>query len=246
MKELIIVWSGGFDSTAVLLESAQDASKFDKVKVISCELKNANPECTQLDREARDRIRTNLKDIEPFNHYIWTDASKIELIGTGEGSGQASVWAHLAAMSVSINTETEIRFGYIRGDDFWHGGGYFVNAISNLCWIEGKNAPTVSYPFEWKTKKDILLTYVKYPSVFPHISWGGDAHETKLKEKDDLQKTFDLMMDARKVEPVVFAIHLPAPTAAPEKDDLKKAFNDLMDPQMGSVLTNDKPNDYSI
>jgi len=196
-QHLIIVWSGGFDSTAVLLSAGADAATFDKITVISGDLANANPDCSEQDRTARKNITETLHTIKPFDRYNFTTATEINISEVGEGSGQSETWAFMASEAVSSeDTYTEIRFGYIRHDDFWHFRPNFENAIYNLCEMTGKHKPTIYYPYEWSLKRDILPIYVKYPFIFKEISWGGDTHEVKLKEKDDLKSVFELMLSA--------------------------------------------------
>jgi hypothetical protein len=57
--------------------------------------------------------------------------------------------------------------------------------VKSLCAIDDKSV-NIIYPLEWSEKKDFAWVYSNHRYIFDVISWGGDTHETKLKEKADL------------------------------------------------------------
>ena len=182
------------DSTAILLELISDPVKYPSVRVVSCGLKNTfNYEEDKLARENIAKILnlTELKNVEYVTEEVQCG---------GPGGSQATVWAWLSAMYVDILDENnvELVYGYIRHDDFWHKRTQFESAVESLVKIHSAVKPTFCYPLEWKTKREVVSTYLHYPEVFRALSWGGDTRITKAKEREDLEFIFDQLQLAKK------------------------------------------------
>jgi len=182
MASHLLLWSGGFDSTAILLDMVSRPEEYTNVRVVSCGLKNAFN--YEEDKKARDNIKTIL-DIANKPHI---NLKECELdINTAAGI-QSSIWATLSAMNISDSDEgIVLTYGFIRGDDFWHYRHDFESAVKYLTRIHCNVTPKFSYPLEWKYKKEFVKWYLHYPSVFNALSWGGDTATTKSKEKEELE-----------------------------------------------------------
>jgi len=209
MKNIILCWSGGFDSTGVLLANlewlGQKDYAEDKLFVVSCYLENASNR--EEDRAARVKIKDYVYNQSGLDQSILSRISFYESVldwhsPEGSSAWQSSVWAFLAGNSVILmeNSHCSVSFGYIKGDDFWHCRHEFEKIVRSIVDLNGSIKDRHSdygvyfhYPYEWSTKKDILVEYIKFPSVFGMISWGGDTESVKLKEKEDLENTLSLM-----------------------------------------------------
>ena len=184
----ILLWSGGFDSTAILLDMVAKPAQYPTVRVVSCELKNAANHAE--DAKAKKAIIEILK-LDKNLRFELIESTDFNIVA--QGGGQAPIWALLTAMNVSSRdaSTVELCYGYIRGDDFWHFRPEFESAARSIAKIA---APEINvkftYPLEWLTKKEFTSWYMNYPDVFDHLSWGGDTVAAKLKEKDELEFLF--------------------------------------------------------
>lgn len=195
-KRTILFWSGGLDSTALLLHMIAHPGEFPKVDVVSCEVDCTNN--VKEDKQARENIVKQLDNYcADWKNRFRLYENKQELRFVGHCL-QAAFWAFIAGTCGNHgDDQLEFYMGYINGDDFWHFRTDFeeaVRAIARVC-IE-KNQVSFVYPLEWKTKRELLSNYVRYPNVFHDLSWGGDTAEVKLKEKEELKAVFTLMMEA--------------------------------------------------
>lgn len=188
-KTDILLWSGGFDSTACLLSMMSNPEKFPRVRVVGCGLKGANNYVE--DKEARTKIADILKldtTSSKLGSHI-TYWGKSELDFDIRGGIQATVWAALAALSVCRDdSDVRIVCGYIKGDDFWHYKTHFEQAVRSLVAITADSTRvSFHYPWEWNEKKEIVNYYLHHPEVFSNISWGGDTKVVKAKEREELE-----------------------------------------------------------
>jgi hypothetical protein len=191
-----IMFSGGFDSTALLLSKYGECKNFPQnYNVISVyhELITNKDE----DKKARDRIKEILKD-HPHNKYF--NFVEINVSGGLGASGQASIWPQYAlegAVSTYERSECNIFFGYIKGDDFFHFKGEYMDLYKSYeKVIRGYENITdfkinPIFPFEWFTKRELVYMYSTIPEVFYAISWAGDTVTCKAKEKEEIENIFE-------------------------------------------------------
>jgi hypothetical protein len=183
-KQHLLLWSGGFDSSALLLRYVSYPDVYKNARVVGCGLKNApNYEDDKVARESISKI-LDLKN-RPNVTYI-----EEEIETTSQSSGtQANVWAWLSSMHIDHSAEdVELNYGYIRHDDFWHFRKEFEGAVKNLVGIDNKHIKiTFDYPLEWLLKKDFVEWYLHYPEVFESISWAGDTQTVKARDREDLE-----------------------------------------------------------
>lgn len=180
----ILFWSGGFDSTAVLLHLLKTRDVSTTLVICGCNLTNAP--CQSEDLEARKAI-ADILQLTKLVNVQYTEASVTIDAPIGLG-GQAQVWAYLASSAVLESVDNILTMGYIKHDDFWHFRPWFENAVTNLIQCSSDNVSiTYHYPFEWFEKRALVHHYFDHPDVFGKISWAGDNGECKLKEKAEIQ-----------------------------------------------------------
>jgi hypothetical protein len=217
-KRTILFWSGGLDSTALLLHMVANPDKFSRVDVVSCEVDCTNN--VKEDKGAREAIIKQLDnyDKEWKQRFTIIDL-KQELRFVGHCI-QAALWAFVAGTSGRHNEDLEFYMGYIKGDDFWHFRTDFEDAVRSMAKVSTEqNQISFVYPWEWQTKRELLQNFVRYPNVFYDLSWGGDTAEVKLKEKDELKSIFALMVAA--------ADDAKDRTAAAYKDAYKEVYTTI-------------------
>ena len=180
----ILLWSGGMDSTALLLRNLRTPN----LHVVGCGLVAANN--YEEDKKARETI-ANILELNKHENITYHVIDNLPAVGI---SGiQSNTWAAVAPMFVDPRTDSEVTFmfGFIRYDDFWHYREYFEATVRNMVRIHSSERNiklNFSYPLEWNDKKEILMNYINFSNVFHAISWGGDTKTAKAKEKEDLER----------------------------------------------------------
>jgi len=149
----LIVWSGGFDSTAIVLEYIRQQKEFQTVYIqidnnkdkMMFEESRRNTIRSLLPLEFRDKLIPSLTYLDVDRHIIH----------------QSFHWLNMLFYGISTcDCFDNIAFGYVRGDDFWHKRHDFEKTfehIWNLCCKDNcMKQPNLIYPLEWLNKEDIL------------------------------------------------------------------------------------------
>lgn len=157
-KYPLIVWSGGLDSTALVLDALHNKESFYTMYI---NLGN-NKEKSKMEREARQKIielfiggayGVRLEDIIVEQPSVLTSYAIFK---------QTLIW--LAGIVAALDSKkiSEVRMGYVEYDSFWHIKTEFVNAYESLyklCHPELEIIPLLKFPLEWKTKEEIVKKY---------------------------------------------------------------------------------------
>ncbi len=173
MKKHLIVWSGGLDSTAIIMKALAEAVKFHTVYF---ELGN-NIAKTKKELLVRAEIKKLIE--ERYDIDWWTDYTiRIPEFTYHNyiSNGQPIAW--LFGLTMFTNTYYEnIMLGYVKGDDFWHVRHDFIKAYENLQKVDGKEkVPPLAFPLEWCTKKDVVDLYnTKFRRRIAHMTWTCDG-----------------------------------------------------------------------
>jgi hypothetical protein len=202
------MFSGGFDSTALLLskvgENLKLKNSYEKCRYNVISVYHENIPNKEEDKLARDRIKEILMKEFPDEMKYYFSFREIK-ISDGGIAGQASIWPAFALTDSNLANGDDINlwFGYVKGDDFWHSKGYYENLYSAYEKIIGdytgnKSKIIANFPFEWFYKNQLVYLYSTVPSVFDAISWAGDDGEVKLKEKQEIKNIFEQIMNSKK------------------------------------------------
>jgi 7-cyano-7-deazaguanine synthase in queuosine biosynthesis len=180
-----VVWSGGLDSTAILLDYARDKKP---LVTVYFRLEN-NEHKTNFEESRRNVIKSLLKE----QNYEFKDRTiYIPAIRGGSSilyrNPQPSLWASHLVMGLQEQDSFEkILFVYVRCDDFWHYKESVIkvfNGMWELC-VSGldKDVPKLSFPLEWLSKEDLIETrYLIDPlgrEVFDHVWTCEDPSKEK-------------------------------------------------------------------
>lgn len=147
---MLILWSGGCDSTLCLL----DAAKLSPVRAIAIEHPNFPA------REEQAKARTGLlKAIQPrcepisvSTLVITRPEQKFDCVSAG-GIMQACMWITNAQIHLLENEDLCV--GYIRGDDIWHYRQTLVEMYERLRCITHKTG-NLTFPLEWTNKAGVI------------------------------------------------------------------------------------------
>jgi hypothetical protein len=157
-KKKLIVWSGGYDSTALLIsEGFQKNEKFD---TCYCALPN-NEEQQEREMKARIKILSTLKERYPKHKHCDDYLFEYVCILRHKSNGGVSlpqpyVWATTLAWNINVDIHHNVYMGYVTGDCFWHIKHEFEQVVKwslRLLNTDPKNKINLIYPFEWYNKK---------------------------------------------------------------------------------------------
>ena len=201
MCKKLLVWSGGLDSTSILLDHAEKRIPIDTIYI---SLEN-NEVKSKREIEARSKIKEILKTEFFYNfedHEIKINALRFDGNSSLSILSQAPIWI-LSLLGFGKTREyDEILFGYVRGDDFWHYKHNFIKAFKYL-WLCDSKIPELKYPLEWNFK-DTLLPVYKTNHVFEKIfdlitTCESNGDEDNCGNCDPCKKLFKLREQFKEV-----------------------------------------------
>jgi len=186
-EKVLIVWSGGFDSTALVLKACKEGIDFDTVYF---DLGN-NPVKSKLEQSARNKISNFLQE----QYSYWKDEIiEINKIDRGHLSyPQPFFWITSLVSQVQLNKYKEIWLGYVSGDGITALKTEFIVAFKNLALIsqcgmvDEKNIPDLVFPFLFSEKKELLRLYedCKISNLIKHIHFCENQEEVICLEKSE-------------------------------------------------------------
>ena len=145
--ETLITWSGGCDSTMLLLHCLRAG---DKVRTLA--INHDQVASVPYEKKARRKLKKTL-----LSHGYKFDHSEMSITkqnATSGGLAQAGIW--LWAAIGSLNHGENLAMAYIKADDIWHYYGWYHQAFTSLVAIAEKSSSSLLLPLEWYTKKTIV------------------------------------------------------------------------------------------
>ena len=162
IKEVSLIWSGGYDSTALLIKLLEEGHK---VWTHAVELIN-NRGQNRAEYVARNKISMLLRKRFPNSIYVANDCSIEQQVSIQhEGIVQPPLWAVIGVLAAQCQ---DIYFGYVRGDDLWHYKHEFFEITANVAKMLHKEVH-IQFPFEWATKEELLPYYDKHQDVLEAV-----------------------------------------------------------------------------
>lgn len=153
ISDIFIIWSGGCDSTALILYLWEKYHK--KINLISIVYDRLGSFIS--DTKSKKKL---LKEFEnrgiliEYNEIKIEDNTNYEDYQNRGGISQPQMFLTLIGQLVRGYNRL-ICFGYIRKDDFWHYSSYFESIFNLLNKMSNSDA-TLYMPFEWVNKEEIL------------------------------------------------------------------------------------------
>jgi 7-cyano-7-deazaguanine synthase in queuosine biosynthesis len=146
---MLILWSGGCDSTLAMLEALPKGD----VRAISIDHVNvpAKQELTKARAAILKRLRGRGCRID---HTILTIDHNGQFSVPGcSGTEQPNLWIPNA--QAFLKDEEDLATGWIRGDDVWHYRNFVFEMFSTLQTLTHKTGNLVC-PLEWERKEDVI------------------------------------------------------------------------------------------
>ncbi len=153
----VVIWSGGLDSTLLLVnELAHHPGSVRALTLVGHH--QLSREQQKAEAKARREFKAWAKEKGwTFRHNevrVTTKADATQQVG------QSGLWlAHLAPY---VDPGDIMLFGYIRGDDFWHGRHLFVDAFGAMKRSHYAGQALIQFPLEWYRKQDVLAGAKRY------------------------------------------------------------------------------------
>lgn len=177
----MVLWSGGWDSTAAVFNALKDGHKVTAVQIgLVCNSRQRELETTAVDAmyDKFVKLYSEFTLRRVTVDFACHDEERPTL-------GQPVMWALGAALAFRENEHFDnLCCGYIKKDCFWHVRQAFEQSVRGNIACQTKNASLKKfwYPFEWFDKIDVynrILTDM--PELAKHIK--TCEHPRKYKDK---------------------------------------------------------------
>lgn len=165
IKQNVVVFSGGFDSTLILVDLLEKGIK-PRLLSFQCRQFGENRHFTS-EIAAQEKILEYLAkkyNYEPNRDYIRLEGDMIGWTGAEPSLFQQPFM--LSMVSMGGRNNACYHFGYHRGDDFWHSSHNILAAQEHLLAVAGQKNIMFSFPLQFLTKADIIrnLNHYHFPT----------------------------------------------------------------------------------
>ncbi len=164
MKKKLIAWSGGVDSTALVIDALSKGIPFDTVYVM---LPN-NVEQQERELKSRAKILKKLQKLYKGSSHCKDHVIKFVAILTPVDDIlliQPFIWATSIIFNIDLTKYSSVEFGYIHGDSFWRVSEQFENLIissNKLIRPDYKQKIKIRYPLGWHKKSEVIENFYKF------------------------------------------------------------------------------------
>lgn len=149
MSDRIVVWSGGYDSTLVLMTQLEE---YKEVTALSFILPGVDSVKMATESIMRERFKRKLPDKYKLRHNVITVCYDNQISFPSRLYTQQLYWLSMGMYFAP--KDSVLSFGYIHGDDIWQEFNKFKALEKSINSITGKNI-TVEYPAKWCKKYDV-------------------------------------------------------------------------------------------
>jgi len=158
-----VLWSGGYDSTYVLLDLLKNSSEENPVTAISINHVCLDKKQYKLECITREKIKRQFKkDGYHLLHRIINISSNMNVQIVDNSLAQPFMWS--TSVLSFLTSGDELYFGYIKKDDFWHIKHEFNEMIFGIAKAMQKEI-AIFYPLEYILKEDIIKELGKYANL---------------------------------------------------------------------------------
>jgi 7-cyano-7-deazaguanine synthase in queuosine biosynthesis len=155
-NKVLLVWSGGCDSTLSLLRLLKEKKTVRTISIIHPQIYAAAENAA-----ARLAVIRKLSEkgyiVKQIGEVVVSTPSRraIDIEGPNEGGlVQPNIWLGLTA--TYLEKDEDLAFGYMKTDDLWHFRTEFVNVFNHFVKILNKESSQLNFPLEWCDKAEIV------------------------------------------------------------------------------------------
>ena len=153
-KRHYLLWSGGYDSTAILIKLCEKSSKDNPVYAIDCNFNGLSQDQYKAQQIAKKKI---LKKLIKKGYHINTLSISVDVSGYNDNKFLVQpLWWNLASINF-IKDDSVFHFGYIGSDEYyWKVKKEFETSFYNMSKIMGKKNIKIKYDYGLHSKDEIL------------------------------------------------------------------------------------------
>lgn len=163
-KKIAVAWTGGYDSTALILKYLSE--DYD-VTAVSAILEN-NEFQSASEQRARDAIMAYFDNSYKYRGRVKCISFKIPTIPQSRQMEIIQPYLWLTNLPLHCNNE-KIALGYVSGDDFWHFKEYAKKSQEALNGF-ARDKFEFEFPLEYYDKEGLTGFYRENKEIVPFLS----------------------------------------------------------------------------
>ena len=152
-KRPLVLWSGGTDSTCLVIDLLQQ----NDIDIMYVNLDN-NVKQQRQEKKAITKLKCIIKDANLKGQIINEHAFGYESIDVSKSVyAQPALWVVAASYIADVKMHDSVQVAFVKHDDAWHYKTEIhnvYNAMNNLI-CDGDIVP-LTFPYEWNTKVDLV------------------------------------------------------------------------------------------
>lgn len=156
---MLILWSGGCDSTYLLYDNLSKGNE----EITTLSIMHNQVVCHEKERYARENITKEL-----YHRGYKFNSIELQVVGSQvktSGCPQAAIWLSLAVPHLEIDESLAV--GYIRHDDLFHHKHSYQQIFKYYCKLLEKGNSTLLFPLEWM-EKSTITSHLKKIDLLEH------------------------------------------------------------------------------
>ena len=154
-KRPLVLWSGGFDSTCLVIDKLREGEHID---IMYVNLDN-NKHGQSFEKKAIKKMSALIKEANlPGKIISEFDFGYHAITPNKAVFAQPALWLQAVSFIVDPKVHSEINIAYVKADDIWHYKTELQNlygAMLALTCHDDEIVP-LKFPYEWQTKADLL------------------------------------------------------------------------------------------
>lgn len=170
-KRILIPWSGGFDSTALVIWAFSNGIPFDTCYFNITNNKNI----ASIELKRRKKILKKLKKKYSHNPHVEDIIGNTGIVKCKGELLLPLTWCCSLLLTMDTNKYSEVHMGYIKGDCFWHVRHEFEKMFYYGQKLKLSGITKIRYPFEWYNKQYIKNEYYGYFDDILDLVWYCEA-----------------------------------------------------------------------
>ena len=153
-KRPLVLWSGGFDSTCLVINKLLQSD----IDILYVNLDN-NSFQQRHEKRAIRKLKSIIADANLPGKIVEEHTFRYQTIKISRESifAQPPLWLLAATFIANPEFHSSVSIGYVKYDDAWHYKYEIFKAYEALVNLTfNSNKVLLDFPFEWKTKKDLI------------------------------------------------------------------------------------------
>lgn len=176
-----VFFSGGHDSTSILLKYGENSSEINPINVIQCNHSYLCKLQNEKQKDVCEKIIDLLSKKGYFYNVINMSFYSDKHMAISGGFQQLSWWLGFALPYIKDNSSICIGLTRDSGDN-WQAEPYMKEILSSWKKLQNRNNISLNFPLRWMTKVDILNFIENKEPKLLNLIW---TCENPIKRKDN-------------------------------------------------------------